>query len=201
MERQARIGESLGRLRDAHPTGFAIALHVKYSAPQYLFQAYDSEWIDIYTRHGLVLRDPTVRWGFANTGAIRWSKLVDPEGAPDGAEVLRLAAEHGLRYGFTLAVEEKGSRSIASFARPDREATDDEIARAEAELTAVTADERDAERERAALAARVEALELPSAFAPLAELPGARRPLSRTRRALDSRCCEVLLESDHSHAG
>ncbi len=135
MERQARIGESLGRLRDAHPAGFAIALHVKYSAPQYLFQAYDSEWIDTYTRHGMVLRDPTVRWGFANTGAIRWSKLVDPEGAPEGAEVLRLAAEHGLRYGFTLAVEEKGSRSIASFARPDREATDDEIARAEAELT------------------------------------------------------------------
>jgi LuxR family transcriptional regulator len=131
MDRQNKISDLLSQLRAAHPAGFAIALHVEFSAPRYLFQAYASDWIDLYTREGLVLRDPTVRWGFVNTGAIRWSALDDPE----GAEVMRLAAEHGLRYGFTLAIEAGGSRSIASFARPDRESTDAEIAEATGVLT------------------------------------------------------------------
>lgn len=134
MDRQTRTSEILSRLRAAHPVGFAIALHVKFTAPQYLFQAYASDWIDLYTREGLVLRDPTVRWGFVNSGAIRWSALADPGGDPEGADVMRLAAEHGLAYGFTLANDAGGSRSIASFARPEREATEAEIEAAAAEL-------------------------------------------------------------------
>ena len=103
---------------------FAIALHIRFSAPRYLFQSYRSDWTELYSRFGMVLQDPTVRWGLQNTGAIRWSAL---EADAKGAEVMQLAAGHGLRYGFTLSSGTLGSRSIASFVRSDRECTDGEI--------------------------------------------------------------------------
>jgi LuxR family transcriptional regulator len=124
MDSQATISAILSQFRRDHPDGFAIALHIKFTAPRYLFQAYDSAWIDTYSREGLVMQDPTVRWGFANTGAVRWSALAET----DGARVMARAAEHGLRFGATLALDSGGSRSVASFARGDRELTDAEIA-------------------------------------------------------------------------
>ncbi len=124
MDSQTTISTILSQFRQDHPDGFAIALHIKFTAPRYLFQAYDSEWIETYSREGLVLRDPTVRWGFANTGTIRWSVLAET----DSAGVLARAAQHGLRYGATLALDSDGSRSVASFANAERELTDPEIA-------------------------------------------------------------------------
>lgn len=118
------ISATLGRLRSMSPAGFAIALHIGYTAPKYLFQSYDQDWIDTYSREGLVMEDPTVKWGFENTGAIRWSAL-----APlDTGGVLDRAAEHGMTFGVTAAYSDGGPRSVASFSRSDREATDAEMA-------------------------------------------------------------------------
>ncbi len=114
----------LSRLRTRSPAGFAIALHVEFTTPKYLFQSYDKAWLDHYSSQGLVMRDPTVHWGFENTGTIRWSALA----ADDPAGVLEQAAKYGLLYGLTVAVNTKGSRSIASFSRSDREMTDLDIA-------------------------------------------------------------------------
>ena len=75
MEGKHGVGKVLERLDSACPSGFAIALHIKFSSPRYLFQAYPAEWIAYYTANGLVMRDPTVHWGFENTGHIRWSAL------------------------------------------------------------------------------------------------------------------------------
>lgn len=124
MDRLTRIAEILARLRAAHPVGFAIALHFEYAAPKYLLQSYDADWLDTYTREGLVLHDPTVRWGLAHTGAIRWTALADT----DDARVLERAAAHGLRFGVTLSLDAQGTRSGAGFARADREVNDAEIA-------------------------------------------------------------------------
>ncbi|MDW4548823.1 autoinducer binding domain-containing protein [Defluviimonas sp. D31] len=130
MARQEKISAILTRLHQASPAGFAIALHVKYTAPRYLFQSYERDWLDTYSRKGLVLHDPTVRWGFEHTGAIRWSDLADD----DDKGVLEQAAAHGLRFGVCVAYTAEGSRSMASFARSDREPTDAEISGLAADL-------------------------------------------------------------------
>lgn len=120
----------LTRLRARSPGGFAIALHIQFTTPRYLFQAYDRDWIDTYSSEGMVMRDPTVRWAFANTGAIRWSALA----AEDTFGVLTRAADFGLRYGGTFALDDGGSRSMASFARSDRELSDIDMAGLAADL-------------------------------------------------------------------
>lgn len=124
MDAQGRISAALGRLHAASPAGFAIALHVRFTAPRYLLQSYAKDWLDTYTRLGLVLHDPVVRWGFENTGSIRWSALA----GSDEQGVLARAADHGLAYGVVMAHLRDGSRSMAGFARPDRELSDAEIA-------------------------------------------------------------------------
>lgn len=112
----------LEALRALAPGGFAIALHVRFQTPTYLFQTYPREWIEDYSREGMVMRDPTVGWAFANTGRIAWA---DIEGAAD-SDVLVRAAEHGLRHGVVVAVARGGSRSMASFVRSDRPFSDAE---------------------------------------------------------------------------
>lgn len=131
MDAQERISAALGRLHAASPAGFAIALHVRFTAPRYLLQSYAKDWLDTYSRLGLVLHDPVVRWGFEHTGRIRWSALA----GTDEAGVLARAAEHGLAYGVVMAHLAEGSRSMAGFARPDRELTDAEIAAITADFT------------------------------------------------------------------
>jgi LuxR family transcriptional regulator len=63
-----------------------------------------------------------VAWGFSTTGWIRWSdkRVPDPFGILDEAE------RFGLRYGVTISCGPIKSRTIASFARADREYTDEE---------------------------------------------------------------------------
>lgn len=129
MERQDRISALLARLHQASPAGFAIALHVRYTAPKYLFQSYAKDWLDVYSREGLVLHDPVVRWGFENEGTIRWSELEDPAG------IMTRAAEYGLKYGAVIALVRNGGRSMAGFARSDRELTDAEVAAMKADLS------------------------------------------------------------------
>lgn len=111
----------LGRLA---PAGFFIGLHIRFTSPLFTFQTYDQRWIDQYTENGYVLRDPMTAWGFAKTGTIRWS---DPA-LPDPFGLFQEAALHGLNFGCTVACGPIKSRTIASFARSDREFRDDEIA-------------------------------------------------------------------------
>ncbi len=127
---QAKIGEILGRLRSANASGFAIGLHLQFAAPRYLFQAYAPDWTEFYSRNGYLLRDPVVRWSVANVGAIRWSDLERPTDDP----VMPAAAAHGLRYGFALSIMLDGSHSVGAFARPDREANEEEIEAAKRDL-------------------------------------------------------------------
>lgn len=125
MPNRTDIAHLIGQLNERSPSGFAIALHISYATPAFLFQSYAPEWMAEYSRRGLHLQDPTVAWGFSHTGAVRWSALEEQ----DTGGVFALAREHGLLYGITIAVLLEGSRSVASFSRPDREFTDEEIAR------------------------------------------------------------------------
>lgn len=124
MVGRAGVDAELAQLGRLAPAGFFIGLHIRFTSPLFTFQTYDQRWIDQYTENGYVLRDPMTAWGFAKTGAIRWS---DPA-LPDPFGLFVEAAAYGLNYGCTIACGPIKSRSIASFARSDREFRDDEIA-------------------------------------------------------------------------
>lgn len=112
-----QVKSLLAELDSASPAGYAIALHVSYTTPRFLFQTYPKDWMAEYSRRGMVVNDPTVKWGLENDGAIAWSQLV----GEDSEGVLTAAAEHDLRFGLTVATSSGGSKSVASFARADRE--------------------------------------------------------------------------------
>jgi len=113
----------LNDLSKVSSAGYAIALHVRFTTPTYLFQTYPADWMEYYSSQGLVMHDPTVKWGFENDGMVRWADLAES----DSAGVLSQAAEHGLSFGITTAVSKAGSKSLASFSRSDRDFSDDEV--------------------------------------------------------------------------
>lgn len=125
MLKRTNIAHLIGELHEASPAGFAVALHITYATPAFLFQSYPKGWMEEYTSLGLHLQDPNVAWGFSNTGSIRWSELEknDPGG------VMERARSHGMAFGVALAVLRDGTRTVAGFARGDREFTDAEIER------------------------------------------------------------------------
>lgn len=127
MSIRARIDVELLNLARLAISGYFIGLHIRFTSPLFTFQTYDQRWIDHYTENGYVLRDPMTAWGFSRTGWIRWSDpaLLDPFG------LFREAARYGLNFGATVAWGPIKSRTIASFARSDREFRDDEIAKIE----------------------------------------------------------------------
>jgi LuxR family transcriptional regulator len=120
----------LKRLEDQSPTGFAIAFHIKFTTPEFLFQTYPKAWIDLYSERGYVMQDPTVSWGFANEGVRRWSDLA----SEDSAGILEDCKAFGMNFGVTVALERGGTRSLASFTARDREFSDAECAALEADL-------------------------------------------------------------------
>jgi len=139
MPAQLEIHNTLSELQQLAPAGFALAFHIRYTTPTFLFQTYAKDWLDYYSQNGLVMSDPTVAWGFENTGVARWSDLA----AQDTAGVMSKAAEYGMPYGAVFAIEVAESRSLGSFARSDREFTESEIERmqaAVAKLHDLTAD-------------------------------------------------------------
>jgi LuxR family transcriptional regulator len=123
MSVQARIDLELKNLAPYAPRGYFIGLHIRFTSPLMTFQTYDQAWLDHYTENGYVLRDPMTAWAFSTTGWIRWSDpaLMDPFG------LFKEAADYGLNYGVTVAYGPIKSRTIASFARADRDFLDAEV--------------------------------------------------------------------------
>ncbi len=117
MAHRTSIAILLRELDQRSPAGFAIALHIRFTTPAYLFQTYPKRWMDHYSEHGMVVNDPTVHWGVQNLGRIRWSDLE----RIDSAGVLEAAKDFGLMNGITVALYRGGTRTIASFARADRD--------------------------------------------------------------------------------
>ncbi len=127
MSIRSRIDVELQNLARISTAGYFIGLHIRFTSPLFTFQTYDQRWIDHYTENGYVLRDPMTAWGFSRTGWIRWSDpaLMDPFG------LFMEAAGYGLNFGITIACGPIKSRTIASFARSDREFGEEEIVKIE----------------------------------------------------------------------
>ena len=105
------------------PAGYFIGVHIRYAAPLMQFSTYSQDWLDHYTEQGYALRDPTIAWGFSAEGACRWRDLT----IPDPFGLLDEAKDFGLVFGLTISVGPVKSKTIASFARADREFEDQEI--------------------------------------------------------------------------
>ncbi|WP_167766954.1 autoinducer binding domain-containing protein [Jannaschia formosa] len=114
MDRATELIGLFEGLDEMCASGYAIGLHLSFTTSKYIFQTYPREWMDAYSRKGLILQDPTIRWGVENTGAIRWADLErsDPGG------VIKEARAHGLVEGVSVSVATDRSRSLGSFATP-----------------------------------------------------------------------------------
>ena len=104
--------------------GYFLAIRVGFGFPQTEYNQFPEAWVAEYTRDGLLIEDPVMRWVYRNEGAVRWSTLSDA----DLSGVLVRAAAHGLRYGLSVSHRDADGafRSFGSFARRDREFRDDE---------------------------------------------------------------------------
>ena len=116
------IQQKLSDLKELAPAGYALAMHVHFTAPTFLFQTYDRRWLDHYSQMGFVMTDPIVRWGFENRGYRFWCDFADE----DPAGVLQAASDHGLKYGVVTSVGTEKTFSIGGFARGDRPFSEEE---------------------------------------------------------------------------
>ena len=110
----------LGRVS---PVGYYIALRIGFAFPLEEFNQMPNAWLELYTREGLLIDDPAVRWAHAHRGITRWSALDDPLG------IFAKAWRLGLRYGAVASVSDRSSgvRSYALYVREDREFSDREL--------------------------------------------------------------------------
>lgn len=82
-----------------------------------MFLTYPPEWRETYSQMGYVMKDPTVQWGMTHSGHVSWSELSKDE----RSGIFAHSARFGMPFGVTIATDEGGSRSLASFARADRD--------------------------------------------------------------------------------
>lgn len=123
MARVNGLDFGLAKLSELCPAGYALGLHIRFASAQIMVNTYDPLWIEVYTRHGYMLCDPLVSWGFGTEGVVRWSALDHP----DPHRVMDQARDYGLRYGIAVSHGPVSSRTIGGFARSDREFSDPEI--------------------------------------------------------------------------
>jgi LuxR family transcriptional regulator, quorum-sensing system regulator SdiA len=114
----------LAYLSQLAPAGYHIGLHYRFGGPLFQYQTYDPAWLQMYFERGYLQHDPTMAWAMAQTGVVRWHDLADR----DPAGILQVAAEQGLRFGIAVAIEAAEWRTIACFARADRDFSDTELA-------------------------------------------------------------------------
>ncbi len=122
----SRLNEYTDSILHMSPAGFYLALRVGFTFPEEELNRLPDPWVEHYTRHGLVVHDPLMKWVYANHGAARWSDLeiADPQDVKEAAQT------HGLGYGAAasaVSASEKGKRSYGLFFRSDRDFNDGEL--------------------------------------------------------------------------
>ena len=131
MTTQFNLDGSLKVLRELAPAGFAIALHLEFATPSFLLQTYPRQWQELYGTSGFAVKDPVVKWTTENIGIVRWSDIRHL----DTHHVFDRAAEFGMVFGGACGVESLGTRTLAGFARSDREPTAGELGEFEHQIT------------------------------------------------------------------
>lgn len=121
-----RLNDHTANIARLAPAGFYVALRVGFTFPEEEVNSLPDSWVEHYTRHGLVVHDPLMKWVYAETGTARWSDLILPD--PVGVRVA--AQSHGMAFGAVASTMQKsdhGRRSYGLFFRNDRDFTDSEL--------------------------------------------------------------------------
>lgn len=113
ISKPEQLSKLLKELSSYCDTGFALAIHIRYTRPSLLFRTYGQDWIDHYSEMGFHLADPVVHWGLTNTGWVQWSELMKQ----DAEGVLKAAVSHGLTNGWTYSTGPATSRTITGITR------------------------------------------------------------------------------------
>ena len=127
MTIRKKLDNELNKLGKLSPLGFGVGLHIRFASPLISIYTCPTAWQDHYTNNVYGLRDPMVAWAFAKQGVCRWNECP----IPDPFNIIKQAAEFGLRYGATISYGRISSRSIVGLARDDREFTLDELVKAQ----------------------------------------------------------------------
>lgn len=61
---------------DLATAGYHLALRVGFAFPEYQRNSLPQEWVELYTKDGLMIFDPTIRWIYDNSGYTRWSAIL-----------------------------------------------------------------------------------------------------------------------------
>ncbi len=94
-------------------TGFALAIHIRFTRSALLYRTYSQAWIEHYSEKGFFLSDPVVHWGLMNEGSVDWGDLA----AQDTAGVMADAQRFGLLNGWSFAVGPASSRTISGHTK------------------------------------------------------------------------------------
>lgn len=117
-------------LREIAPSGYILALNVRYMAPEFYHVTYPAEWVETYNNRRYVMFDPIVLWSIVSTGAKRWSEISLGGMKATSLRVLNEARAYDLNYGVMIVARNAAAdneKCLFSAARADREFTDDEI--------------------------------------------------------------------------
>jgi LuxR family transcriptional regulator, quorum-sensing system regulator SdiA len=127
----AQMREILAQIGGLCDTGFALAIHIRFTRSALLYRTYDPKWIEHYSEKGYFLSDPVVHWGLTNEGAVDWDALM----AQDTEGVLSDARRFGLSNGWTFAVGPATSRTISGHTKSGAAFTPDARRKIEALVT------------------------------------------------------------------
>lgn len=122
------IEDDFARIRTLAPSGFVLALNLRWIGPEFLHSEYPAEWRKIYEDKNYFMFDPIFYWTLTKTGRSRWSEV----GFPDPQKISEKAAKYGLNYGAVFAQKMDGRKSFLAVCRPDREFTEPEMDQIEA---------------------------------------------------------------------
>ncbi|WP_370161327.1 helix-turn-helix transcriptional regulator [Limimaricola soesokkakensis] len=115
---------STSALQALAPAGYYVGLRILFAFPAAEVNELPASWVDLYARERFFLADPALRWSLNHTGTIRWHDLSQN----DPAEMTRLSAAYGMRYGAVAAFREpSGLRSYGLFYRNDRDYSEAEL--------------------------------------------------------------------------
>jgi LuxR family transcriptional regulator, quorum-sensing system regulator SdiA len=128
MRKVEQMREVLAQIGAICDTGFALAIHIRFTRSALLYRTYGPKWIEHYSEKGYFLSDPVVHWGLMNEGAIDWDALE----AQDTAGVMVDAKRFGLFNGWSYAVGPASSRTISGHTKSGAPFTPEERRKIEA---------------------------------------------------------------------
>jgi len=123
MSKVLGLDNELRKLEVLSPLGYGIGLHIRFLAPLVSVNTWPDDWQKHYSENVYGLRDPMVAWAFSKKGFCRWSDCP----LPDPFGIIETANSFGLTYGATVSCGPLSSRTMAGFARTDREFYDSEL--------------------------------------------------------------------------